>query len=184
MRYEMRFGGEGGQGVISIGAILADAGLRYDGRYPYVLQRPTYTSRVRGGPTKVDVILSDEEITFTEATAIDFYLSIAQHSYNKFAFDLKEDAMILVDPNLVPNVQDNGHYRIYRMPIMEIAHRELGKEVLANSVALAAVVELTGIVTPEALEKAVVDNVPKAFVDLNRKALEIGFIRAKDLKQG
>ncbi|MEK7327117.1 MAG: 2-oxoacid:acceptor oxidoreductase family protein, partial [Chloroflexota bacterium] len=56
-RYEFRFSGEGGQGVILGGAILAEAAILHEGKY--AVQSPQYGSRVRGGPTKVDVIISE-----------------------------------------------------------------------------------------------------------------------------
>ncbi len=116
-RYEFRFSGEGGQGVILGGAILAEAAILHEGKY--AVQSPQYGSRVRGGPTKVDVIISEAPILYPRATKINFFLALAQMSYNKYATGLADDAVLLVDANLVPNVQDNGHV-VYRLPIVEI----------------------------------------------------------------
>ena len=54
MKYQLRFGGEGGQGVITAGEILAEAAIE-EGRCAFKCS--TYTSQVRGGPTKVDIII-------------------------------------------------------------------------------------------------------------------------------
>lgn len=59
MKYQLRFGGEGGQGVITAGEILAEAAIK-EGRQAF--KASTYTSQVRGGPTKVDIIIDDKEI--------------------------------------------------------------------------------------------------------------------------
>lgn len=179
-RREFRLSGEGGQGVILGGAILAEAAILHEGRY--AVQSPQYGSRVRGGPTKVDVIISDSPILFPRATKIDFFLSLAQMSYNKYAKDLADDAVLLVDANLVPNVKDNGHV-VHRLPIVEIAKVELGNEVLSNSVALGAVVALTGIVSPESAWKAIEARVPAKAKELNRKAFERGMIEGESLKR-
>jgi 2-oxoglutarate ferredoxin oxidoreductase subunit gamma len=170
-RFEIRFSGEGGQGVILGGAILAEAVILHEGRY--AVQSPQYGSRVRGGPTKVDVIVSDTPILYPRATKIDFFLALAQMSYDKYARDLAGDAVLLVDANLVPHVADNGHV-VHRLPIVEIAKIELGNEVLSNAVALGAVAVLTGIVSPDALWKAIEARVPKKAADLNRRAFERG----------
>ncbi|MEK7783874.1 MAG: 2-oxoacid:acceptor oxidoreductase family protein [Chloroflexota bacterium] len=178
-RYEFRFSGEGGQGVILGGAILAEAAILHEGKY--AVQSPQYGSRVRGGPTKVDVIISEAPILYPRATKINFFLALAQMSYNKYATGLADDAVLLVDANLVPNVQDNGH-AVYRLPIVEIAKVELGNEVLSNSVALGAIVVLTGVVSPEAAWKAVEARVPGRAKEINRRAFERGMKEGEALK--
>ncbi len=180
-RYEFRFSGEGGQGVILGGAILAEAAILHEGKY--AVQSPQYGSRVRGGPTKVDVIISESPILYPRATKINFFLALAQMSYNKYAVGLADDAVLLVDANLVPNVQDNGH-AVYHLPIVEIAKVELGNEVLSNSVALGAVVVLTGVVGPEAAWKAVEARVPGKAKEINRRAFERGMKEGETLNRG
>jgi 2-oxoglutarate ferredoxin oxidoreductase subunit gamma len=177
-RYELRFSGEGGQGVILGGAILAEAAILHEGKY--AVQSPQYGSRVRGGPTKVDVIISDAPILYPRATKINFFLALAQMSFNKYAQDLADDAMLLVDANLVPNASMNNH-TIHRLPIVEIAKIELGNEVLSNSVALGAVAALTGIVSSGALWQAIAARVPNRAQDLNRRAFERGLSAAQEL---
>lgn len=179
-RYEFRLSGEGGQGVILGGAILAEAAILHAGKF--AVQSPQYGSRVRGGPTKVDVIVSDAPILFPRATRIDFFLALAQMSYNKYATDLAPDAVLLVDANLVPNVVDNGHL-VHRLPIVEIAKIELGNEVLSNSVALGAVVALTGILERDATWRAIEARVPAKAKELNRKAFERGLKAGETLKR-
>ena len=161
------------------GAILAEAAILHEGRY--AVQSPTYGSRVRGGPTKVDVIVSNDEIIYPRATAINFFLSLAQMAYNKFCSDLTDDAIILVDSNLVSNVTNNDH-RVYRFPFVEAAKSELGNVVLSNIIALAVMVELTGVVSGEALWQAIQARVPRKYLDLNKRAMERGFEIAVELR--
>lgn len=177
-RFEARLSGEGGQGVVMGGAILAEAAILHEGRF--AVQSPTYGSRVRGGPTKVDVIISSEEIVYPRATAINFFLSLAQMSYDKFCTDLTDDAILLVDSNLTPRVSHNGH-QVYRYPFAEVAKNQLGKVVLSNIIALAAIVDLTGVVSREALWQAIQARVPQKYLELNRQAMELGFQVAAEL---
>jgi len=178
-RFEARLSGEGGQGVVMGGAILAEAAILHEGRY--AVQSPTYGSRVRGGPTKVDVIVSNDEIIYPRATAINFFLSLAQMAYNKFCSDLTDDAIILVDSNLVSNVTNTDH-QVYRFPFVETAKRELGNVVLSNIIALTVTVELTGVVSREALWQAIQARVPQKYLDLNKLAMERGFEIAVELR--
>ena len=67
------------------------------------LRLPLHTSQVRGGPTKVDILLDRDEIIFPYAKEgeIDFMLSVAQISYNQFKSDIKQGGIVVIDPNLV-----------------------------------------------------------------------------------
>ena len=181
-RFETRLSGEGGQGIIMGGAILAEAAILHEGRY--AVQSPTYGSRVRGGPTKVDVIVSDKEIIFPRATAINFYLSLAQTSFDKYRTDLAADVIILVDQNLVPNLPQENGLTLYRYPFVEVAKNELGNVVLSNIIALATMVEMTDVVTREALWAAIQARVPHKYLDLNKQAMERGFEIAAEFKKG
>ena len=58
------------------------------------------------------------------------------------------------------------------------AKTEVGREIVANIVALGAMVALTGQVTRENAEKAVLSSVPEAFIELNRKAFSMGYEKA------
>jgi 2-oxoglutarate ferredoxin oxidoreductase subunit gamma len=179
-RFEARLSGEGGQGVIMGGAILAEAAILHEGRF--AVQSPTYGSRVRGGPTKVDVIISDEEIIYPRATAINFLLSLAQTSFDKYGTDLADDVVILVDKYLVPNVSHHHNSKLYRFPFVEVAKHELGNVVLSNIIALATMVELTDVVSREALWAAIQARVPQKYLDLNKQAMEKGFEIAAQLR--
>ncbi len=177
-RFEGRFSGEGGQGVVLGGSILAEAAILYDNKY--AVQSPTYGSRVRGGPTRVDVIISNNQIIYPRATRIDFFLALAQMAYDKYRGDLADDAIILVDQNLVPRVNEDGR-RVYRLPIVETA-KELGNVVLSNVIALGAMQELTGVVSVDGLWKSIESRVPKHYLDMNRRAMELGIEQARVLK--
>jgi len=59
-KYEIRYGAVGGQGIITAGALLVDIAVEKEGKF--AIESPTYTAAVRGGPTKVDVIIADEKI--------------------------------------------------------------------------------------------------------------------------
>lgn len=177
-RFEARFSGVGGQGVILAGAILAEAAAFYDGKF--AIQSPTYTAQVRGGPTKVDVIISNREIIYPRSLKIDFFLALAQEAYDRFGHDLKPSAIVLVDSNLVTRLEETGH-RTYRLPFIELAKKEFGKVVYVNAIALGVSVGLTNVVSRPAIEKAVGARAPKGTEEMNLKALELGFEKAKEL---
>ena len=180
--YEMRFSGIGGQGAITAGVIMADAAVNYEGLN--AVQAPTYTAAARGGPTKVDVIISDTEIFYPNVRHIDFFLSLHQKAFNIYAKNLKPDAIVLVDPYTTPDIEraELETQRIYKLPIIQPAKEELGNVVVANVFAVGAITELTGYLSVDAVRKAVADRVPKFYLELNMKAFDLGVERARRLR--
>ena len=71
------------------------------------------------------------------------------------------------------------HRKVIRMPIIRTASEEIGKAFVANIVALGAITALTGKVTIESVEKAVLSRVPKGTEEMNKKALRAGYEMAK-----
>ena len=178
-RYEIRFSGSGGQGMILAGIIMAEAAAIYGDKN--AVQSQSYGPESRGGASKAEVIISHGPIDYPKATAIDCMLAMTQESCTKYHYDVKEGGILLVDSDEVKD-EPKGNFRLLRFPIISTARDELGKTIVANIISLGMIAELTGVVSHEAIEKAVLSRVPAAFLDLNKKALEIGFERARQLK--
>jgi 2-oxoglutarate ferredoxin oxidoreductase subunit gamma len=171
-RYEIRFSGSGGQGLILAGVIFAEAAAIYDGIN--AVQSQSYGPEARGGASKSEVILSDETIDFPKATSIDLMLALTQEACTKYCGDVKEGGTVLVDEDFVRDVPA-GDYNVIRLPIIRTASEAIGKAFVANIVAIGAIAAITGRVSREAVEKAVLSRVPKGTEDLNRKALSAGY---------
>ncbi|MBI5598634.1 MAG: 2-oxoacid:acceptor oxidoreductase family protein [Deltaproteobacteria bacterium] len=177
-RYELRFSGSGGQGMILAGIIMAEAASIFDTKI--AAQSQSYGPESRGGASKAEVIISNEPIDYPKATAIDCMLALTQEACTKYHSDIKKGGILLVDSDEVKDVPQ-GDFKVYRFPITETARAALGKTIVANILALGMITGLTGIVTASAMEEAVLSRVPKAFQDMNRKALQIGFEKAREL---
>lgn len=174
MEAQLRFTGVGGQGVLLAGEILAESRIRAGG---YGVQASTYTSQVRGGPTKVDILLDSQEILYPYANEghIDFMLSTAQVSYEQFKNGVKDGGIIVVEPNLVtPSAEDKKMFRIYEIPIITIAKEEVGNVVTQSVVALGVTVAFTQCVDRDLVYETMIAKVPAKVVELNKKAFELG----------
>lgn len=174
MEAELRFTGVGGQGVLLAGEILAESRIRAGG---YGIQASTYTSQVRGGPTKVDILLDSKEILYPYANEghIDFMLSTAQVSYEQFKNGVKKGGVIVVEPNLVtPSDEDRKRFKIYEIPIITIAKEEVGNVVTQSVVALGVTVAFTKCVDRNLVYETMISKVPAKVVELNKKAFELG----------
>lgn len=180
MRHQLRFTGVGGQGVLLAGEILAEAKI-VDGGFG--VKAATYTSQVRGGPTKVDILLDDDEIVYPYANEgeIEFMLSTANVSYNQFKGGVKKGGIIVVDPNLVkPSDEDRKTWKIYDIPIITIAKEEVGNVVTQSVVALAVTVTMTNCADRDLVVKTMQSKVPAKVLDVNNRAYELGEKYAKE----
>ncbi len=183
MRHQLRFTGVGGQGVLLAGEILAAAKIKAGG---YGVKAATYTSQVRGGPTKVDIILDDEEILYPYANEgeIEYMLSTAQVSYNQFKSGVKDGGIIVFEPNLVtPSQEDLDRWEMYAIPIISIAKEEVGNVVTQSVVALGVTIEMTKVLDEELVYETMISKVPPKFVELNKTAYNLGVQYAKEAKE-
>ena len=173
-RYEIRLGGSGGQGIILMGIILAEAIGIYNGKF--VAQTQSYGPEARGGSSKSEVIVSSGEIDYPKAMKPDLLLVMNQKSCDEFYPDLKPEGILIVDSTFVTQVPTP---KAYRIPFTRIAREKFKREVVANIIALGALSQLTPIVSPKAIESAVLARVPKGTEKLNRDALKAGMAAAK-----
>ncbi len=178
-RYEFRLSGSGGQGLILAGKILAEAAAIYDGKN--ATQSQSYGPEARGGSSRSEVIVSDEEIDYPKAVNIDLLLCFTQEACDKYHNDVKDAGILLVDKSFVTNIPE-GKYKVYAAPITETAETKVGKALVANIVALGIITELTGIISKGAVESAILSRVPKGTEDLNLKAFNKGIEIAQQFK--
>ena len=175
-RYEIRFSGSGGQGIITAAVILADAVGSFDGRY--VCQTQSYGPEASGGKSKAEVVISDSPIDYPKALRVDLLLAMTQAACDAYFFDLQTDGLLIVDSGLVEQVPTS---RAVSLPFTQIARQQIGRELVANMVALGAVGCLCGQVSMESLHAALLARVPKGTEDMNRKALQAGIDAAMNI---
>jgi 2-oxoglutarate ferredoxin oxidoreductase subunit gamma len=178
-RLEIRLAGSGGQGLILAGMILAEAAGIHEGKF--VTQTQSYGPEARGGASKSEVVVSDQEIDYPQAMKPDILLCMNQTACDACIFDVQPGSTIIVDSSLVQHLPTT---RAIPLPFTKIAREEVGREMMANIVALAALITLTGVVSRKSLEDAVLARVPKGTGDLNKKALQAGIKAARAYLKG
>jgi 2-oxoglutarate ferredoxin oxidoreductase subunit gamma len=184
-RYEIRLSGSGGQGLVLAGIILAEAAGIYGGKN--VVQTVSYGPAARGGTSRADVVVSDNEIDYPKAMALDILLAMTQMAADESASDLKPAGILVVDSTLVPQVT---YPRVVKIPFTQIAREKCGREQMANIVALGALSKLipidpagAGVVSPETMEAAVLNRIPKGTEELNQLAFEEGVKAATEIRE-
>ncbi len=174
-RYEIRLSGSGGQGLITAGVILADAIAVGDGKNAAHTQ--SYGPEARGGRTRCDVIVSEDEIYFPEATNLDLLLALTQEAADAYAPLLKECGVLIVDEEAVKHKPNRPYVAA---AFTKETVKMLGRAIATNIVALGFIAQYTGIVSKKSLENSVVTQFPTKFAENNKKALKLGFDLAKN----
>ncbi len=178
MRVEIRIGGFGGQGIIRTGLILATASCVFGDKN--AIQSASYGPESRGGRCKSEVIISDEDIDFPKVEQPDILVIMSQEAYVGYVDDLKENGILLVDPDLVPNQRKDLKAKIYEVPAAKIAEG-LGKKIVANVVMIGAFAAITNLFDVGQMKESIKRNVPKAFLELNLTAFEKGYEHGKNI---
>jgi 2-oxoglutarate ferredoxin oxidoreductase subunit gamma len=175
-RYEIRLAGEGGQGMILAGVILAEAAAIYDGLN--AVQTQSYGPEARGGASRSEVIIAKGEVDYPKVMMADLLLCMSQEACDKFCSQVKEGGCIIVDSTKVKRLPVQ---RVVAVPISQIAEDVTGRRITASMVALGLVSGMTGVVSCQALEKAIGARVPTGTEEMNRQAVAAGFAEAKRL---
>jgi len=171
MMTELTIAGLGGQGSILAGVILGSAVVTYDGQY--AVQTQAYSSELRGGFAATWVIVSDRPVVFPRVTRPDILVAQAQDSINRFAKVLKPEGLLIMDSDMISE-PPAGVKRVVRVPATSLSRQELQAPVTANMVMLGALWQAAGLVSRQALERAIKDAVPPGKEDLNLRAFELG----------
>ncbi len=179
-RSEIRLTGSGGQGLILAGIMMAEAGIRQGKN---AVHTQSYGPEARGGASRSEVIIGDEEIYFPEVFSPDILLAMTQQASDKYAKTIKAGGLILVDSTFVSELPD-VNAKVYQFPITEAVVNKLGKAVVANVVALGMLARFTDVIQIETLKKAILSNVPEAAKELNLEAVQAGYDWADKLLQG
>lgn len=177
MRHEVRFSGFGGQGIILSAVILGRAAVMYDGNY--AVQTQVYGPEARGGASMSAVIIDDQPILYPKVTNPDIFVIMSQEGFEKYGVSAGERAIMLVDSSLV---HTRPTCRCFDIPATKVAREALGREIVANIIMIGALVAATGVVSREAIEKAILDSVPKGTEELNLKAMKKGFELAQQVE--
>lgn len=176
-RFEVRFAGAGGQGIILAGIILGEAAVIYGGKNATQVQ--SYGPEARGGASKSEVVISDVEIDYPEVMSPDIVVALTQEAVDKHTSDLKKGGIIIADSFFVRNLPKVDG-KVYHFPIVKSSVENFGTPLFANIIALGVVCALIeNIVSKSSFEQAILARVPKGTEDKNLKAFNIGYSLVK-----
>jgi len=170
-RTEILVGGVGGQGVVLSGILLGTAATLYDGKQ--AVQTQSYSSELRGGSARAEVIISEEAVTDPQVRKPDILIVLAEDALSKYIDSIKPKGLLVIDSDLVKGAKP-GDYEILAIPATSVADKEMGNMVVANLIILGALIKKTGLLSVESMEKAIEVSVPKKAIALNLNAFRRG----------
>jgi len=170
-RKEFRLSGSGGQGLILAGLILARAATKEGYK---VTQTQSYGPESRGGFSRADVIISNNEIYYPEAQYFDYLIALTQDASDKYIYDLKEDGLLLIDSGFVKNLGMTVN-NLVEVNFTEVSLEKLGSQMPANVVSLSCLVKLSNLISEKSLELAIRESFRPSLIDVNIKAMKLGF---------
>ena len=173
MKTEIIIAGFGGQGVLSMGKILAYSGLLENKEVTWM---PAYGPEQRGGTANVTVIVSDERISSPILSKYDVAIVLNQPSLDKFMPKLKPGGILIYDGFGIVNPPQRDDIRIYRVDAMDKA-AEMKNAKVFNRIVLGALLKVCPIVSTDGLQKALYKTLPErhhGLIPLNMQAVEEG----------
>ncbi len=173
MTEEIIISGFGGQGVLSMGKILAYAGIMED---KHVSWMPAYGPEQRGGTANVTVIVSDEVVSSPIVSAYDTAIVLNQPSLEKFEPQVKPGGTIIYDGHSIIQPPKRDDIHVYRIDAMEEAART-GNSKVFNMLVLGGFLKVRPIATVEDVVKGLHKALPERhhkLIPMNEEAIRRG----------
>ncbi len=177
-KYRFLLSGSGGQGVITMAILLAEAAVLHEGLT--AVQSQSYGPEARGGATRSDVIITDTPIYFPKVTQPNILVALTNEAVGKYMSLIRPGGMFLYDSDIVqPSQRVDAVAK--GLPMYKATMEELGRAVAYNITVLGALVTLTGVVKLKSIEKVLQARFAAAHHEANKKALHLGAELAKPL---
>jgi len=178
MRKEVRIAGFGGQGVILAGIIIGKAASLFDGIH--AVQTQSYGPEARGGASRTEIVISDEEIGYPKVLNPDILVAMSHEATMTYHGDLKDGGTLIIDPDMVHEEEIADFVKEHKIKVFharatKTADEEIGLRIVANIVMIGAIANITKIISKDAAKESILGSVPKGTEKKNINAFEAGY---------
>jgi 2-oxoglutarate ferredoxin oxidoreductase subunit gamma len=180
MKEEIIIAGFGGQGVLSMGKILAYSGVMQGQEVSWM---PSYGPEMRGGTANVTVVLSDNRISSPILQAFDTAIILNQQSMDKFEPLVKPGGLLLYDPNGISRHPERDDINVYRIEAAEEA-AQLKSAKTFNMIVLGAFLKVKPVVEMKNVLEGLKKSLPERhhhLIPMNEKAIQRGLEIVKEV---
>jgi 2-oxoglutarate ferredoxin oxidoreductase subunit gamma len=182
MTEEIIIAGFGGQGVLSMGKILAYSGIMQDKEVSWF---PSYGPEMRGGTANVTVIISDDSISSPVLHTYDTAIILNQQSLDKFEPLIKEQGTLIYDSNGITRHPERSDITIFRVDAAAEAVKLKNSKVF-NMVVLGGFLKVKPILSHESIVKGLGKSLPERYdhlIPMNEKAIDRGMEIVKKISE-
>lgn len=173
MTEEMIIAGFGGQGVLSMGKILAYSGIMQDFNVTWM---PAYGPEMRGGTANVTVIVSDAPVSSPIVQEYDTAIILNQQSMDKFEQSVKPGGILIYDPNGITRFPTRTDIQVYAIDATaEAAKRGMSR--MFNTMILGGYLKIRPVVSMDSVKKGLEKSLPERLhktIPANQEALQLG----------
>ena len=173
-KWVVKLGGLGGQGVLTAGLLLAQAGMN---SFKYISWIPSYSAAMRGGEVDCTVVLSQKEINSPIVSRPEIVVVMSLFSLDMLEEKVAPGGMLFLDSSVIKREIGRDDIRTLKIPASDIAI-ELGSNQVPNLVLLGAVTKATGILPlrdiETEVERKLKEEGKESLISLNMQALERG----------
>jgi len=166
---EIMIAGFGGQGILSMGKLIAHAGMNEGKNVSWL---PSYGPEMRGGTANCAVVVSDELVGSPVLARADVLIVMNGPSLEKFEDIVRPGGLIIVDSSLVQNEVTRTDVTVKKVPATKMASDE-GVMAFAGIYLLGKLIGETGVVTTESFESALKDTLPEKHQKLIPKEMQV-----------
>jgi len=149
MKTEMICAGFGGQGVLTIGKLIAKAGMKEGKNVSWL---PSYVPEMRGGTANVSTVIADEAIASPIVSYPDVLVALNQPSLDKFGPSVRCGGVVVINTNMCPHGLKRDDVQIIAAPLSDMA-TEIGSSMVLNMLAIGVVIGKTNLIKYETMEE-------------------------------
>lgn len=173
MTHEVIIAGFGGQGVLSLGKILAYSAMMEDKEVTWM---PAYGPEQRGGTANVTVVISDKRIASPILSMYDVVVVLNQPSLDKFEGRVKRGGILIYDENSIINLPTRTDISCLGIQAMEKS-AQMGNSKVFNMIVLGALLRACPMVSRSSVETSLYNSLPERnhrLIPLNMQAIDAG----------
>ncbi len=171
-RIEIVASGFGGQGVVRLGQIIGETGVKQG---LHVAMLKSHGTEMRGGYVRSQVVLSQDVIDSPMCESPDYFIALSSAAYKRFKDTVADDGLILYDPAFVDEIDEALACTQKAVPAKELSMENFDNNALfANTLVLGFIARLVDVLDKEIMLESILEIIPK-FHGRNQKAFQIGY---------
>ena len=170
-RIEIVASGFGGQGVVRLGQIIGEAGVKQG---LHVAMLKSHGTEMRGGYVRSQVVLSKEIIDSPMCESPDYFIALSSAAYKKFKDTVPDYGIIFYDPSFVDEIDEDLRCTQKEIPAKELSVKNFNNPIFANTLVLGVIARAVDELDKDVVLESILKIIPK-FHDRNREAFNIGY---------